>query len=76
MPKSTAPKREKIGVLASQHDDDDAEEQREGDVDGDNERAAQIAQKDPLKEEDQRAAEPQDYARTVLVVTLTSVVLS
>ena len=57
MPKSTAPKRQEIGVFASNDEDDDAEEQREGNINADNDGAAQIAQKDPLNEENQQAAE-------------------
>ena len=51
--------RKQIGVLAAQHQDDDAEEQRERDVGADDDGAAQIAEKDPLNEENQHAAENQ-----------------
>ena len=48
--------RQQIGVLVAQHQDDDAEEQRERDIDADNDGAAQIAEEQPLDEEDQQAA--------------------
>ncbi len=51
--------RQKIGVLALQHQDDDGEEQGEGDVRADDERAAQVAQEHPLDEEHEDAAEDQ-----------------
>ena len=46
--------RQQVGVLAAQHQDDDAEEQRERDVGADDDGAAQVAEKDPLNEEDQQ----------------------
>jgi hypothetical protein len=51
--------RQQVGVLALQHQDDDGEEQRERNVDADDDGAAQIAEEDPLDEEDQHAAEDQ-----------------
>ena len=48
---------QQIGVLAAQNQNDDAEEQRERDIDADDDGAAQVAEKDPLDEEDQQAAE-------------------
>ena len=51
--------REKIGVLALNHQNDDREKQREGNVDADDDRAAKIAEKNPLNEKHQRAAEKQ-----------------
>ena len=51
--------RQQIGVLALQHQQDDREQQREGNVQADDDRAAQIAQEDPLDQEDQSAAEDQ-----------------
>ncbi len=51
------PDRQQIGILAAQHQDDDAEEQREGNVDADDDGAAQVAEEDPLDEEHQKTAE-------------------
>ncbi len=57
MPKSTAPTESRLASSPAQHQDDDAEEQRERDVNADDDRAAQIAEKDPLDHEDQQTAE-------------------
>ena len=57
IPKSTAPTDNKLASSSHQHQDDDAEEQRERNVDADDDGAAEIAQKDPLDEEHQSAAE-------------------
>ena len=51
--------REKIGVLALNDQNDDREKQREGNVDADDDRAAKVAEKNPLNEKHQRAAEKQ-----------------
>src|SRR6516225_2368963 len=51
--------RQEVGVLSAQYQDDDREEQRKGNVDADDDGAAQIAQKYPLNEKDQQAAEDQ-----------------
>ena len=48
--------RQEIGVLAEQHHDDDAEEQRERNVRTDNHRAAQVTEEQPLNEKDKKAA--------------------
>src|SRR5208337_1603786 len=48
---------EQIGILALQHQHDDGEEKGEGDVDADDDGAAQIAEEDPLDEEHENAAE-------------------
>ena len=49
--------RKKVGVLAAQDQDDDAEEQSERNIRADDNGAAQIAKEDPLDEEDQHTAE-------------------
>ena len=49
--------RQQVCVLAEQHQHDDAEKQRERDVDADDDGAAQVAQEDPLDEENQQATE-------------------
>src|SRR5262249_20449109 len=49
--------REQVGVLAAQHQDHHAEEQRERDAGPDDDGAAQVAEKNPLDEENQQAAE-------------------
>src|SRR5450631_2470866 len=49
--------RQQVGVFVAQHQDDDAEEQRERNVDADDDGAAEIAQKQPLHDEDQRESE-------------------
>ena len=49
--------RQKIRVLAAQDQNNDAEEQGERNVDADDDGAAQIAEEDPLHEEDQQATE-------------------
>ena len=59
MPKSTAPTDKQVGVLVVQHQNDDAEEQREWNVGADDDRAAQVAEKYPLNDKDQQAAEDQ-----------------
>src|SRR5580700_9044794 len=51
--------REQIGILAAQHQDYDGEEQRERNVGADDDGAAEIAQENPLNEENQQAAEDQ-----------------
>src|SRR3974390_1745755 len=51
--------RQQVGILPAQYQDDDREEQRKGNVDADDDGAAQIAQKQPLNKEDQQAAEDQ-----------------
>ena len=51
--------RQQVRVLALQHQQNDGEEQRKRNVDADNDRAAQIAQEDPLDQEHQQAAENQ-----------------
>ena len=51
--------REKIGILAPQHEDDDGKEQRERDIRADDDSAPQVAEKDPLYEEDEQASEEQ-----------------
>src|SRR6516225_3811334 len=51
--------RQEVGILSAQYQDDDREEQRKGNVDADDDGAAQIAQKHPLNEEDQQTAEDQ-----------------
>ena len=57
MPKSTAPIDNRLASSPLQHQDDDAEEQRERDVDADDDRAAQIAEEDPLDQKNQQTAE-------------------
>ena len=49
--------RKQVRILVAQHQNDDAEEQRERDIGADDERAAQVAEKHPLNEKDQRAPE-------------------
>ena len=49
--------RQQVGVLVAQHQDDHAEEQRERDVGADDDRAAQVAEKSPLDQENEQAAE-------------------
>ena len=51
--------REQVGVLAADDQNDDAEEQRERDIGADDDGAAQVAEEQPLNEEDQQAAEYQ-----------------
>mmetsp|Transcript_5519 Transcript_5519/g.13306 ORF Transcript_5519/g.13306 Transcript_5519/m.13306 type:complete len:1095 (-) Transcript_5519:4456-7740(-) len=51
--------RQQIGGFPTQHQHDDAEAQCERDVDADDDRAAQVAQEDPLDEENQHASEHQ-----------------
>jgi hypothetical protein len=48
--------RQQIGVFVEQHQNDDREEQRERNVHPDDDRAAQVAEEQPLDEEDQEAA--------------------
>ena len=57
MPKSTAPTDSRFASSSAQHQNDDAEEQRERDVGADDDRAAQVAEKYPLNEENQQTAE-------------------
>src|SRR3984957_1042257 len=52
-------KRQQVGVLTLQHQDDDGEEQCERNVGADDDGAAQIAQKYPLNKEHQQTAEDQ-----------------
>ena len=59
MPKSTAPTDSRLASSPQQHQDDDAEEQRERDVDADDDGAAQVAEEYPLDQEHQEAAEDQ-----------------
>ena len=56
-PEVNRPDRQEIGILAAQHQDDDAEEQSERNVGAYDDGAAQIAEKDPLHQEDQQTAE-------------------
>src|SRR5579859_5211379 len=51
--------RQEIGVLALQHQNDDGKEQRERNVGADDDGAAQVAEKNPLNDENQQAAEDQ-----------------
>src|ERR1700730_2979728 len=51
--------RQQVGVLALQHQNDDGEEQREGNIRADDQGAAQIPQEYPLDHEHQNAAEHQ-----------------
>ncbi len=51
--------REEIGALALQDDESDGKEQRKRDVQPDDDGASQVAQKDPLNQEDQKAAKNQ-----------------
>src|SRR5271169_3328514 len=51
--------RQQVGVLALQHQNDDGEEQRERNVGADDDGAAQVAEKNPLNEEDQHTTEDQ-----------------
>ena len=57
MPKSTAPIDSRLALLTLHHQKNDREEQGEGNVNADDDRAAQIAQEDPLDQEYQQAAE-------------------
>ena len=49
--------RQQVGRFPAQHQDADREEQRERDGGADDDRAAQIAEEQPLQQEDQRDAE-------------------
>ena len=49
--------RQQVGILAAHHQNDDAEEQRKRNVDADDDGAAQVAEKDPLDQKNQNAAE-------------------
>src|SRR5438067_13377718 len=51
--------RKQIRVLIAHHQNDDAEKQRERNIRADNDGAAQIAEKQPLDEEDQETPENQ-----------------
>src|SRR3984885_8232833 len=51
--------RQQVGVFALQHQNDDGEKQRERNVGADDDGAAQIAEKHPLNDENQQAAEDQ-----------------
>ena len=58
IPKSTAPTDSRLASCL-QHQDDDGEKQSERDIGADDDGAAQIAEKHPLNEENQQAAEDQ-----------------
>ena len=49
--------RQQVGVFAAQDKDDDAEEQRERDIGADDDGAAQVAEEQPLNQENQQTAE-------------------
>src|SRR5580704_3320751 len=51
--------RQQVGILAARHHDYDGEEQGERNVDANNDGRAQVAQENPLDQEDQQAAEHQ-----------------
>jgi hypothetical protein len=51
--------RQEIRILSAQHQDDDGEEKRERNIGADNDGAPEIAQENPLNEENQQAAEDQ-----------------
>src|SRR3984885_23974 len=51
--------RQQVGVLALQHQNDDGEKQRERNVGADDDGAAQIAEKNPLNDENQETTENQ-----------------
>jgi hypothetical protein len=48
---------QQISILSDQDQDDDAEEQRKGDIDPNDDGAAKVAKKHPLNQEDEQAAE-------------------
>ena len=51
--------REQVGVLFRHHHDDDGEKQRKWNIGADNDGAAQVAEENPLDDENQRASEKQ-----------------
>ncbi len=50
---------QQVRAFIAQHEDDDGEEQRERNVDADDERAAQVAEENPLDEKHQQTSENQ-----------------
>ena len=48
---------EQVGAFPLQHQQDDGEEKRKGDIDPNDDRAAEITQENPLDQEDQQAPE-------------------
>ena len=59
MPKSTAPTDSRLALSPLNHQENGGEEQRERDVQPNDDRAAEIAEENPLDQEDQQASENQ-----------------
>ena len=59
MPKSTAPTDSRFALSPMNHQQNGGEEQRERDVQSNDDRAAEIAEENPLNQEDQHASEDQ-----------------
>ncbi len=66
---------QQVRILAAHDENDDAEEQRKWNIDADDDRAAQVSEKDPLNQKDQDAAED-EIVQYRLVVTETRMVRS